>query len=272
MSERNVPVTKSDLYCAGFVSAKPLSREHFVAAGERTPIETRYQERDYIFLQGGGYTPGSRVSIMREVADFNQYSPFPAAKNLLTKTGRVYRDIGYAKIVELRGTGTAAAQTEFACESVLPGDLVVPYVERKPVAYRVRSTLGVYPAAPPHISGKIMASRDFDSYLSAGHAIYVTVGEAQGIKAGDYLRVVRDYRTSSMDQVDAAVTLADITDDTQQHPAKMKKDGLKDMPRHVLGEAIVLSTHSGGATAMITFSLEPIQLGDTVELEEPESE
>jgi len=273
VSERNVPVTKSDLYCAGFVSAKPLSREHFVGAGMDSPVQSRYQEREFVFLRGGGYTPGTRVSIVREVADFNQYSPFPSAHNLLGKTGRVYSDIGYAKVVENRGTNTAVALAEFTCDNILPGDLVVPYVERTPVAYRPRTTMGVFPAAPARISGKIMASRDFDSYLGSSHAIYLSVGEAQGLKAGDYLRVVRDYRSVSLDQTDAAVSsAADVTDDTQQHAPKMAKKQEHELPRRVIGEVVVLSTHSGGATAIITFALEPIQLGDTVELEEAEAE
>lgn len=272
IAEPRVPVTKADLYCAGFVSAKPLSREHFIGAGQETPIQTRYAAGEFVFLRGGGYTPGTRVSILREVADFNRYSPFPAARNLLAKTGRIYRDIGYAKVAEIRGTDTAVAQAEFTCEDLMPGDLVVPFIERSPVGYRARSTMGLLPAAPARVSGRIMAARDFDSYLSSGHAIYLNVGAAQGLKAGDLLRVVRDYRPGSLDQVDAAVYLADLTDDSQQNPPKMKKNQTNQLPRRVVGEAVVLSTHSGGATAMITFSLEPVQLGDTVELEEAEAE
>jgi hypothetical protein len=268
----DIPVTKADMYCAGFVSSQPLPREHFIAAGADTPLQSRYTPGSFVFLRGGGYTPGTRVSIVREVADFNHYSPFPAARNLLSKTGKIYRDIGYAVIKENRGTDIAVAEPEFSCEEMLPGDLVVPFVERAPVAYRTHSSMDLFPATPARVRGKIMASRDFDSYLGSGQKIYITVGEPQGIKAGDYLRVVRDYRPESMDQTDAATFNADLIDDIQQHAPKTPRSQLQDLPRRVLGEAIVLSTHPGGATAMLTFSLEPAQLGDTVELEEVATE
>jgi hypothetical protein len=272
ISERDVPLTKSDLYCAGFVSSQALPRNHFIGAGLETPLQSRYTEHSYVFLRGGGYIPGTRLSVVREVADFNHYSPFPAAGNLLAKTGKVYRDIGYLVVKEIRGTGTAVGELEFACEEALPGDLVVPFVAKQPVAYRERSRLGLFPAAAAKVSGKIVAARDFMSYLSAGQKIYVTAGERQGIKPGDYLRIVRDYRPSSLEQTDAATFEASMIDDTQQHAPQMPKNELKELPRRVLGEALVLSTHPGTATAMITFSLEPAQLGDIVELEEPEKE
>jgi hypothetical protein len=39
------------------------------------------------------------------------------------------------------------------------------------------------------------------------------------------------------------------------------------MPRRSLGELIVLSTTPSSATAMVTFSLEDVHVGDEVELE-----
>jgi hypothetical protein len=39
------------------------------------------------------------------------------------------------------------------------------------------------------------------------------------------------------------------------------------LPKHVVGEAIVLSTQPRSATAMLTFSLEDVHVGDMVELE-----
>jgi hypothetical protein len=41
------------------------------------------------------------------------------------------------------------------------------------------------------------------------------------------------------------------------------------MPQRSLGELIVLSTTPTSATGMITFSLEDVHVGDTVELEPP---
>ena len=48
---------------------------------------------------------------------------------------------------------------------------------------------------------------------------------------------------------------------------KLPAGKLSELPRRVVGELIVLSTQPSSATAMITFSLEDIHVGDRVELE-----
>jgi hypothetical protein len=271
VTERNLPVTYSDLYCAGYVTSELLPRDHFVAAGSETPVQLNYGEGQFLFLRGGGYTPGTRVSIVRELRDVNRFSPFPAAKGLLQRTAQPYGELGYALVLENRGTDTAVAQVEFSCEPIVPGDLVIPFVAKAPVSYRLRSTMDRFPGVSSKLSARIVASQGFDSYLGAGRKIYLNVGEKNGLKPGDYFRVVRDYSRKSMDDVDPEMFNQTFVEETQKRAPRFPNKQITEFPRRVVGEAVVLSTHSGTATAMITFTLEDIHIGDVVELEEEQS-
>ena len=267
INQSDVPVNQSDLYCAGFVSPKSLPRQSFVAGGVGTPIQTHFRERDLIYLHGSGYEPGMRVSLVREMRDLNAFSPFPETRNLLLRTGQMYSELGYARILEIRGHHVAVAQVEFACEGVVTGDLAVPFVPKAEVSYRKQSNMDRFPATRASVTGRIVAAREFDQYLSAGSKIYVNVGARNGVKAGDYFRVVRDYRIESNDAVDAAVYNEPFGEETQKNPPQLPIKSLGDLPKRVVGEAIVLGTTSGTATAMITFSLEDVHVGDVIELE-----
>jgi hypothetical protein len=128
-----------------------------------------------------------------------------------------------------------------------------------------------FPDVAPKLSARIVASKGFDSYLGAGRKIYLNVGEKNGLKPGDYFRVVRDYHRKSMDEVDSEMFNQTFVEDTQKRAPRFPTKQEAEFPRRVLGEAIVLSTHPGTSTAMITFSLEDIHIGDVVELEEEQS-
>ena len=267
LNERNVPVTKTDLYCGGYLSPDIVSREVFVAGGLQTPTRLSYNEGDILYLRGK-YAPGTQVGIVREMVDPNQYIPFPVARELQKRAGALDGEMGYATVVADRGTDIALAKVDFACESIVPGDLIVPYVARESVSARERSTMDRYPASASRLRGHIVGSRDFDEFVGAGKKVYLNLGKAKGVKPGDYFRIVRNYEPQSMDPADAEEFREPLMDETQKDPPHLRKENLGDLPRRVVGEVIVLTAQSQSATAMITFSVEEVQIGDVVESEE----
>jgi hypothetical protein len=123
-------------------------------------------------------------------------------------------------------------------------------------------------------------AKDFDGQLATGSVVYLTVGSDQGVKVGDYFRIVRTYEDDLNDPVDSLSFKATVMEDTQKDPPTMGHEWYNwrhkgpniqvgDMPRRSLGELIVLSTTPTSATAMVTFSLENVHVGDKVELEPP---
>jgi hypothetical protein len=266
--EQNEPVSHSDLYCAGFLSPVLLPRNHFVAGGLDTPIQSRYTTDEFIFLRGNGYQPGTRVSIVRALHNPDRFDPFPGEGRALKRAGHLYADLGYAVVVENRGTNTAVAKIEFACDSILPGDQVVAFEPKPPVSYRKSSAMDRFPEKTPSVNGKIVAARDFEQFPASGRKIYLNIGTNRGVKAGDYFRIVRGYSVEELDPSDAEILNATAAEDTQRNPRRLRKSELKELPRRVVGEALILSTQPQTATAMITFALADIQVGDRVELEE----
>jgi len=259
------PLSYSDLYCAGFVSP-PSPVERFVAGGLNTPHQSRFVTGNYIFLKGNGFEAGSRISIVRQLNDPNRFYPF-RGEDKLTGTNQLYADVAYAVVIEQRATGMAIAQVEFSCDEIVVGDQIVPFVSRELPTYRSRSSLDRFPVDPAQLGGRIVAARDFEQYLSAGRKVYLDVGSQQGLKTGDYFRVMRSYERQELDVADSFMHRAESADDTQKLVLKQPAGKLSEIPRRVVGELIVLSTQANSATAMITFALEDIHVGDRVELE-----
>lgn len=260
--------TMSDVYCAGFVTTQMVPETSFVVAGWNTPHQTKFSDRDYIYIQGGSYPDGTLLSIVRHLRDPNRYQAFPGQTAAIAAAGEPYADIGRVKVVTTRNNITIA-QVEFACDTISPGDLVMPYAERAIPAFRRDMPFDRFAAPNGKLQGRILMARDFDVVLGAGRKAYLNVGADQGVKVGDYFRVVRDYQISKMERVDALSYKATTTEDTQKKPPVFPTSRSGELPRRSLGEAIVLSVGPKSSTVMVTYSLEEMLVGDHVEMEEP---
>jgi outer membrane protein OmpA-like peptidoglycan-associated protein len=111
-------------------------------------------------------------------------------------------------------------------------------------------------------------AKDFETLVGTGQKVYLNVGSGQGVKVGDYFRVVRNYTDIHEYEGDSVSFKATQMDDRQKNnvnPANHQPA----FPRISLGEAVVLGVTPTTSTAMITNSLEAIYLGDGVEMEEP---
>jgi hypothetical protein len=263
-------VTRSDVYCSGFITNQTLPRERFVTGGQQSPNTTRFAEGDYIFLKGNDYQPGMRVSIVRALRDPNQLEAFEGQHRLIAAVGQQYADEGYARIIEIRGHDEAVAQVEFSCDPIVPGDTVQPFVERPMVKPRIRSTQDLFPPATNGLVGRIVDSRDFNQYVGTSAKVYLDIGSQKGVRLGQYFRVVRGYTPADMDIADRVALSNNTKEPTQKNPPELKKNQLQDLPLHLVGEIVVLSTTPSSATAMVTFSVAEIQMGDRIELEEGE--
>jgi hypothetical protein len=181
------------------------------------------------------------------------------------------------RVVDTR-SHSAIAQVEFSCDPINPGDVVMPFVEKPPITFRVPGHFDRF--APPNgkLSGRIVLGKDFDSFLGTGMKLYMNMGSNQGVKVGDYFRVVRSYTATLQDPVDSLSFKAQTSEDTQVRPptfeanrfTKTKGPNIHvgDLPRRAVGEVVVLNVTPTASSAMIVFALEDVHAGDTVELDE----
>jgi hypothetical protein len=259
--------TYSDVNCSGFLSEDPVAKQAEIIGDWDTPHQTRLVNGDYVYLTGSNFKVGDAYSIVRQVHDPNRYETFKGQHASLHRTGKMYEDIGRVRVLQVEGH-TAITEVEFSCETALPGDTAVAYVERPIVKFRSTSTFERFAPANGKLTASVVMAKDFDNQVAEGNKVYLNVGSEQGVKPGDYFRVVRTYEKARQVEVDGISYHG--TADVENHidPGRVSSVHISELPRLSIGEMVVLSVTKRTATAMITTSLQDIHLGDVIELEE----
>ncbi len=275
-TERLVTPTASDLYCAGFVS-KPIQTHHqFVAGGLESPFTTRFGTSEAVFLTGK-YEAGQQYTIVRELKDPNRYELFKGQWSALKAAGQPYEELARVRVVDTRGK-MAVAKVEFSCDAVVPGDYVVPFVEKPAAVFHSPMRFDVFAPSNGQLTGRIILGKDFDSEMGTGGKVYLNVGANQGLKLGDFVRATRTYEVTAKDPVEALSFSAAVQEPTQAQrttidPSFLNHSGgaqvqVSEMPRRAVGEILIIGVTPATAIGMIVFALEPVHIGDRVELDQ----
>lgn len=284
-TERVQTPTSADLYCAGFIGKKVESKDKFVAGGLESPFTTQFANDEAIFLNGKGYGAGQEYTVIRELRDPNQYEMFAGQTAAIRAAGQPYEEIARIQVVDTRSK-MAVARVEFSCDTVVPGDFVIPFVEKPASAFHAPMRFDRFVPANGQASGRIIMAKDFDSQLGTGGKVYLNIGANQGLKVGDFVRAERSFDAVSRDPNDSLSFYAAMADPNQAHqPNMVASSGLSfanldryhssgpdvhiaEMPRKAVGEIVIIGTTPTTATGMIVFALEPVYVGDRVELDQ----
>jgi outer membrane protein OmpA-like peptidoglycan-associated protein len=89
------------------------------------------------------------------------------------------------------------------------------------------------------------------------------------VKAGDYFYATRTYEDSLHNEGDNPSFHATMQDDTQDHPPTFSTLRIHELPRRALAEMMVLHTTPKSSTAIITYAIEEVLVGDWAEAFEP---
>lgn len=269
--------TAADIYCAGFITKDRVPDANYVNGGLQTPFSTKFQIGELIYMAGTGYQAGQLYSVVRELRDVNEYEIYPGQRKILAAAGRPYAEIGRVRVVDTRNR-SAIAQVEFSCDPINPGDVVVPFVEKPPVTFHVPGHFDRFAPANGKLTGRVVLGKDFDGVLGTGMKLYMNMGSNQGVKVGDYFRVVRSYTATLKDPVDSLSFDAQTSEDTQKNPPTFEANRftrtkgpnihVADLPRRAVGEVVVLNVTPTASSGMVVFALEDVYAGDTVELDE----
>jgi hypothetical protein len=265
-----VPISVSDMRCAGFITKEAVSHKNVVSGGLYFPDESQFATKT-VFISGEGLQPGARYSVLRDLRDPNHFEPFKGQLKDIAEAGQPYADLGTIRVTAIRGK-SAIAEIELACQNMTVGDLVVPYQERQPVTTKKSSPFNIFPSAAGNLNGRIIMAKEFDTILRTGNKVYLNVGADKGVKLGDYFTAFRSYDPSKLNEIDNLSYPAPVGEDTQKHPGLINEAGAKDLPERATGEMVVIYVTPSSSTAMITYAIEDIQVGDRVgrENEPPE--
>ena len=264
--ERPQGPTYSDLYCAGFITPERIPDDVFVAGGWATPHQTRFVEREYTYLKGSSFEVGSRYTILRRLRDPNRHESFPGQRAMVRKAGQPYAELGRVRVIGMKGS-IGITEVEFSCSDLVPGDLAVPFTEKPQINFRRATTFDRFAHPNGKLSGRIVMAQEFDSMAGAGRTVYLNLGSNDGVRTGDYFRAYRTYDLVRKHEADSLSFHATNTENTQKDPPRFPKSKLEDFPRISLGEMIVMHVTPTSSTALVTLSIEDIQVGDGVELE-----
>jgi len=262
-------LTDSDLYCDGHFTHRPVESGLFVLGSEDGALKFEFSNQDIIYLSKGRKSinvPGGQYMVMRPVKDIIRYQSFPGQHALLSKLGTLYSDIARIQIQTIH-ENSASAKILTSCESVLEGDIVVPFVARSAPAYRSAQLTDRFAPSSGKATGIIAAIKEFQEAAGAGNIVYLNMGLKQGVQVGSYLRIFQTYRSPSqyLEQQGSRNYLTDLMGVPIGH--KLTQEEIDALPRTVLGEMMILSAEDDSATAIITYSWQDIHPGDQVEIE-----
>jgi hypothetical protein len=273
--ERIATPTSADLYCAGFIS-RPVARNRFVTGGLESPFTANFGNGDAVYLHGKGYEAGQKYAVIRELRDPDRFELFPGQFAAIKAAGQPYAEVAIIKVIDTR-PHMAVARVEVGCDTVSPGDLVTPYTEKTKIPFHPSLRFDRYALANGQATGRIILSKDFDTELGTGGKVYLNIGSNQGLKVGDFVRVERTANEVVENPVDSISFKATTYEITQKDPPLVNPSLLDrghgpiietaDMPRRGVGELVIVGTTPTTATGMIVFSLEPVHVGDTVEID-----
>lgn len=277
------PVARyATVYCSGFVAAQPVETQLRVVMGLDGIGHQIYSVGDYVYLDkgsDGGVSVGQRYSIIRpwnsessaEVEAFSgehqMTRQFMAPWYKKQYIGQFYQDIGQLEVKYVYPT-KSTAQVSYACDAPMVGDFLVPYQERPRPEFK--PTDGFDRFAPPSgkAVGQLLPGKDFAYAFGEGNVIYVTLGETDGVVVGDYVRL---YRSGSGGEFNGTKGI----ERGHWRSYRGVPEGVKipdlppDLPREVLGEAMVVQVQEKASTAIVTYSVGEIHSGDYAELLPP---
>lgn len=267
MAGQGVGPTDSDLYCAGFISPRPIETSMTVLANEDGGMKNELVDRDIIYLsRGQGATPGTEFMVVRPLVDANPRESFPGQRKIMMGLGMLYGEIARIQI-RVANEGSLTAEVTHACESVVAGDLVVPLRSRSAPAYRLPKVVDEFAPWSGKPTGVVVAAKELAQSVGEGNIVYVNLGGAQGVQVGTYLRVFRTPMAKAEDPFEMAAREYPTEVMRQAGGQKLTPAELASLPRDVLGEIMVIAAQDASATGIVTFSREEIELGDMVEIE-----
>src|SRR5271168_2133237 len=253
--------------CSGFFTDQKVPDEIRLISGEQSEYKITFARGDYVYINRGqdqGVRVGDRFMVVRHEQDplTDNVSWFKWQPKLIKDMGTAYLDAGQVRVVNVQPK-VSIAEVIFSCSFMQRGDILRPYVERPSPPYKDAATFDHFAPVSGKPVGTLVIGFDYAEAYGQNSTVFVNLGSAQGLKVGDYLRIFRH-------QGEPGETVPQTVDYQYKlygFGGTPEKYSWKDLPREVLGEAIVLNVSKNSATVLITFSSAEVYAGDYVEIE-----
>jgi len=253
------------VYCSSFISSEKAPDSIYIASGEQSNDKIFFSRGDFIYLSKGsaqGVKVGDRFDVIRPEKDEVKIQWFKWQDKLLKAMGTFYRDTGQIKVISVQ-PNTSTAQIVHSCAYMLRGDIVRPYVDRPSPPYKPVEKFDHFAPVSGKPVGMLVVGPEFTQTYGKNSLVYVNLGNNQGVKVGDYLRIFR-YQGS----------LAETAPNTKGYAYTIygfgsapKRYEWNDLPREILGEGVVINVSPNSCTMFVTYSTIDVYAGDYAEIE-----
>jgi hypothetical protein len=267
-TERVSEATSPDytaVYCSSFISSEKAPDSMYIASGEQSNDKIFFSRGDYIYLSRGsaqGVKVGDRFDVIRPEVDPDKVQWFKWQSKLAKAMGTFYRDTGQIKVINVQ-SNTSTAQIVHSCSYMQRGDIVRPYVDRPSPPYKPAEKFDHFAPVSGKPVGMLVIGPEFTEAYGKNSLVYVNLGNNQGVKMGDYLRIFR-YQGS----------MAETAPNTAGYAYKLfgfgstpRRYEWNDLPREILGEGVVINVSPNSCTMFVTYTTIDVYAGDYAEIE-----
>jgi hypothetical protein len=257
--------TSADLYCSGTITNQSFPTDTYLITGEKSDYKNTFQEGDYVYINKGtaqGAKLGDVFQVIRPVSHPLGMGWFRGQFSVLRAMGTMWEDKGRLRVVVAQ-PNLSIAQIEESCDYIQRGDIVLPFIERAAPSLKPEDKFDRFAPPSGKATGMIVTGKGYTSQFGTNHIAYVNLGSDQGVHVGDYLRV---FRYQDLQRQNAYQTY-NITTSVYGYGRAPGHWDWQNLPRQVIGEAIVVRTAPNTSTVLITFSLREIYAGDSIEVE-----
>jgi hypothetical protein len=256
--------SESDLYCSGMATNQAVPADTYLISGENSRYKNTFMQGDYVYINRGaeqGVKVGDIFEVIRPSHDPLTIKWFVWQQQLLSAMGTMYADIGQVRVIRVLAK-TSIAELKLTCDLMQRGDILRPFTARPTPPYR-DAKFDIFAPPSSKKTAMVVATKQFGQIAGAGAILYVNLGSAQGVQAGDYFRVFR-YQGTHNDTIYQVRDTAYKVYGYGSTPVAYQWDNL---PRQILGEGLVLRTGPNSSTVLMTIAREEIYAGDYVEIE-----
>lgn len=255
----------SAVYCSSIVSDEKPATDSYLISGEESSTSVVFTRGNFVYINKGsvqGVKVGDRYSVFRPQSDPVKVQWFKWQDKLMKAMGTVYKDTGQLVVTTVQ-PNVSIAQISFSCDYMQRGDIIRPFQERPSPPYKPSDKFDYFAPVSGKPVGMLVVGQQYSQMYGKDSLVYVNLGDVQGVKVGDYLRIFR-YQGSSNQ------TLVNIKD-TQYKLYGFGSTPVKyewnDLPREIIGEGIVINTSKNASTIFVTYSRMESYAGDYVEIE-----
>ena len=256
---------EAEVYCSGMVTSEAVPLDTYLITGEQSNYKVTFQQGDLVYINKGSSQAvkvGDEFLVSRHVSDPLKYRWFSQQPWLMRAMGKAWADLGRLRVVHV-DANVATAEIVYSCSYMQRGDIVQLFRERPAPQYKQTAEFNRFAPVSGRPVGMVVTMKGFSQVGGTGDVVYVNLGNSQGVKVGDYMRIFRYQGV----QHESAYQTWRQSFRVYGFGSVPLSYNWESVPREIIGEGIVLRVTPNATTLLVTLSLREVYAGDYVEIQ-----